>query len=235
MKKIFILLSYFLMQSCSQRNMSYGENKDRAFGIVKDVQGVVNYKFKLVDGGYCLKTIIFLPIPKKDSNLKFDEITYFYDERRKNYDLLKDDSRFEKYFGNKNGYLYNYEEINSKFNLRNSALLLNHPTLSPYYLSPSAYRLEKDPSSGLLIVSFNFSGSVNFYYNAPTWFEKDFEFYQTNVIDTIYECTKINFMSASNFGILNECDSVWPLSEKQIKVLQFIKSEIDSIPYGVNY
>ena len=157
-----------------------------------------------------------------------------YDERRFNYELIKLEPVYETYFGKDVNYLYNYEDVNPKYNLRNSSLLTNHVVAIPYYSSSETYQIKGDGSMTLL-VAFNCKATLNLYLNTTAWLLRDMEFSQNHEIDTANNCFKFNFLTESNVFILNQCDSIWPLQPKQIKALNLDKSSIDSLPYGAFY
>jgi len=223
----------FVLLSC---NVQLTENKtnDLPFGKVVETEGAVKYTFTKIDSFYCLRYIQFLPNKNFDTYVKGSQVYNFYDERRFNYELIKLEPVYETYFGKDVNYLYNYEDVNPKYNLRNSSLLTNHVVAFPYYSSSETYQIKGDEGMAL-IVAFNCKATLNLYINSTAWLLRDIEFSQNHEIDTANNCFKFNFLTEPNVFILNQCDSVWPLQPKQIKALNLDKSSIDSLPYGAFY
>ncbi|MFZ1636008.1 MAG: hypothetical protein WAT43_19140 [Chitinophagales bacterium] len=212
-----ILVLYIIFISCNVPKAAKQFN-DQQNGEIVETEGVVIYTFNKIGNFYCLRYIQFIPSETLNISLNKSNIFYFYDERRFNFELIKLEPTYQIFFGEEINYLYNYEKLNSKFNLRNSQLLMNNVVEFPYYKTTEAYK-SINGLNNRVIVAFNVSATLNFYLNTKVWLERDIIFTQNNEIDSLNSCYRYNLLTESNIVILNECDSVWPLNPKQIITL----------------
>lgn len=225
---ILINLFIFLNACTSSRNYNSKFSKD-IHAQENTVTGTIWYRFREINNNYCLQDVLIHPDASiKVQKKKINEF-YLYDERIVNYQLIKDEPIFENFLGSRKLYLYNSEKINSEFNLKNtSAIYLNtENNNNKYFKSDNVY--QSLSTSEDIIIVFNFSGKINICVNATQWAKRDSVYLSQYALVENDLCSGVNFNIGNNFAILNQCDSVWPLSLTQINKFEIEKSYIDSL------
>lgn len=217
-----ILIFLLIIYSC--KSIRHTEHTIAPTAEIANVKGVIEYTFLFNGSDYSLGSILF----KSEDKLPLVKVKELklIDNRLANYGIIKKYEYLSRQLDKKETYLYDIYLQCDTCNLRDSKMITTNYEFhqSPSYSSNEFYLLKGNDMTKIYCV-FNFSGKVNIYKNI------ELNNQEINPKITIGE----NEPTVIDFAVLNSIDTIWSLTQKQIKRNDYVKSNIDTIEFTLHY